>query len=234
MCSNLPWAVKDGCHLLEKELLIQQPQRLTIHNEQRRRDLVLWLLHDLLLPLLEGLLFPKASHIQHVKPLTLGCSALKAAFALWSIVQNAGLLPFPVCRSINLSWIYLLLMKRYALTDLRRVASINPFWVFILVCVCYFRLRAFLYVWFDLVDELLEQFQLLGVVCDVGFCHFLLLKVLLIWCLCWNLWKLCFNQYWMIMWIIAVSLHFNFFNDIEIGIYAHLALTDGRLVGVIG
>ena len=232
MCSNLPWAVKDGCHLLEKELLIQQPQRLTIHNEQRRRDLVLWLLHDLLLPLLEGLLFPKASHIQHVKPLTLGCSALKAAFALWSIVQNASLLPFPVCWSINLAWIYLLLVKRYALTDLRRVASINPFWAFILVGICYFR-RAFLYVWFDLVNELLEQFQLLGVVCDVGFCHFWLLKLLLIWCLRWNLWKLCFNQYWMI----EVSLrfiHINFFNDIEIGIYAHLALTDGWLVGVIG
>jgi len=88
MCSNPSLAVKDGCHLLEKDLLIQQPQRLTIHNEQRRGDLVLWLLHDLLLPLLEGLLFPKARHIQHVKPLTLlfhisvGCSALKATFAL--------------------------------------------------------------------------------------------------------------------------------------------------------
>jgi hypothetical protein len=37
--------------------------------------------------------------------------------------------------------------------------------------------------------------------------------------------------------MIEVSLrfiHINFFNDIEIGIYAHLALTDGWLVGVIG
>lgn len=82
MCSTLSLAVKDACHLLEKELLIQQPQRLTIHNEQRGGDLVLWLLHDLLLPLLEGLLFPKACHIQHLKPLILRCTPLKVTFVL--------------------------------------------------------------------------------------------------------------------------------------------------------
>lgn len=56
------------------------------------------------------------------------------------------------------------------------------------------------------------------------------MKLLLIRRLRWNLWKLCFNQYW----IVEVSLHFNFFNDIKIGVYAPSVLTDGRLIGVIG
>lgn len=61
-------------------------------------------------------------------------------------------------------------MKRYAHTVFRGVASINPFWAFILVGIWYFR-RAFLYIWFDLVNELFEQSQLLVVVSDVGFRH---------------------------------------------------------------
>ena len=68
-------------------------------------------------------------------------------------------------------------MRRYARTVFRGVTLINLFWrvlvdySFILVGVCYVR-GAFLYFWFDLVNELFEQSQLLVVVCDVGFRHF--------------------------------------------------------------